>query len=55
VIGIGICKEMREVSLLVDAGRHRLEIVRPGYESLRKEFTAAPGEAVVLDLQLEEE
>ena len=42
-------------SLLVDAGRHRLEIVRPGYESLRKEFTAAPGEEVVLDLQLEEE
>ena len=42
-------------SLLVDAGKHRLEIVRPGYESVEKEFVATPGEEVVLKLVLEEE
>jgi hypothetical protein len=42
-------------SLLVDAGSHRLEVVRPGYESVEKEFVAIAGEEVELRLELEEE
>jgi len=42
-------------SLLVDAGSHRLEVVRPGYESVEKEFVAVAGEEIELKLELEEE
>lgn len=42
-------------SLLVDPGSHRLQIVRPGYESVEKEFVAVAGEPIELRLELEEE
>ena len=42
-------------SLLVDAGSHRLQVVRPGYESVEKEFVAVAGEVVELKLKLDEE
>lgn len=38
--------------LWIDAGKHRLEIVRPGYESSEKEFEAASGEEVDLTIEL---
>jgi len=39
--------------LMVDAGEHELEVVRPGYESKTTTFTAEAGEEVELTVELE--
>ncbi|MFN7960456.1 MAG: PEGA domain-containing protein [Thermoanaerobaculia bacterium] len=40
--------------LLLDAGSHRLEIVRPGYKSVEKRVNVRAGEEIELEIQLEE-
>ena len=39
--------------LVVAPGRHALEVVRPGYEAERREFTLEPGEVRVVDVKLQ--
>jgi hypothetical protein len=39
--------------LLIDAGPHRLEAVRPGWRPVTKDFTAEPGGDASIDLKLE--
>ena len=53
---IGTGAEIAQLSkgLLVDAGAHRIEAVRPGRKAVTKEFTAAPGEETSVDLSLDE-
>jgi hypothetical protein len=41
--------------LIVDAGEHELEIVRPGYQSTSRGFSVRSGEEVELVIQLEAE
>jgi hypothetical protein len=41
--------------LIVDAGAHRLEVVRPGWRSETRSFQAAAGEDVELEIELEEQ
>ena len=40
-------------SLLLAPGRHRIEIVRPGYRTAEQEIDAKPGESVPLSITLE--
>lgn len=40
--------------LILDAGKHRLEVVRPGYESKTVEFEVEPGEEARVSVELEE-
>jgi len=40
--------------LLVDAGAHTLEVVRPGFESARRDFEIDSGEQLRLDVELAE-
>lgn len=40
--------------LIVDAGSHTLEVVRPGYASERRDFSIAAGEDLQLDVELAE-
>ena len=39
--------------LILDAGEHRLEVVRPGYESKTVEFEVEPGEEARISVELE--
>jgi hypothetical protein len=41
--------------LILAPGKHTLQVVRPGYETLEKTFEVEPGEEVDLDLSLERE
>ena len=51
---LGIASEIGEErsGILVDPGEHRLEIVRPGYESRMLSFDAEAGGEVVLEVEL---
>ena len=41
--------------LIVDVGSHRLEVVRPGYQSETRSFVAVAGQQTEVPLELEEE
>lgn len=41
--------------LIVDAGEHEIEVVRPGHQAETREFTVAAGEEIELELVLEPE
>jgi hypothetical protein len=47
----GSAREASELRL--PPGRHRIEIVRPGYKTLDREVDIAPGEATELRIELE--
>ncbi|MGE0641723.1 MAG: PEGA domain-containing protein [Thermoanaerobaculia bacterium] len=41
--------------LILDAGEHELEVVRPGFESATRSFSVAAGDEVSLSISLDEE
>jgi hypothetical protein len=47
----GSGREVRRLGLSV--GRHRIDVVRPGYRPVTREVEVAPGEARTLDIELE--
>ena len=53
---LGTGKELAQLSagLIIEPGPHTLEVVRPGYETRRKQFTVPPGERLHIDLDLDE-
>ncbi len=53
---IGTGAEIAELpnGLLIDAGQHRIEAVRPGRRAVNKEFSAEPGSESRIDLTLPE-
>jgi hypothetical protein len=53
-VGTGAEIEQLPNGLLIDAGRHRIEAVRPGRRAVSKEFTAEPGGDSQVDLTLSE-
>lgn len=53
-LGTGVELGRLRARLWIDAGEHRLEIVRPGYESNETRFSAASGEEVDLTIELVE-
>jgi hypothetical protein len=54
---LGAASELRRLhaGLIVDPGPHRLEVVRPGYETRATEFDVEAGEEVTIELDLERE
>jgi hypothetical protein len=40
--------------LIVDAGSHQIEVVRPGYQSQSSDFTVATGQEIAVEVNLEE-
>jgi hypothetical protein len=54
---LGTGREMEQLSagLVLTPGSHRLQVVRPGYESEDVSFDSDPGEALELRVDLEEE
>lgn len=53
-VGTGAELEQLPNGLLIDAGPHRIEAVRPGRKPVSKEFTAEPGGDAEVDLTLTE-
>jgi hypothetical protein len=51
-VGTGNDLARRSSGLIVDAGEHRLSVVRPGRRSVERQFSAAAGEQVELDIEL---
>ena len=53
---IGTAGEIAQLpnGLLIDAGAHKLEAVRPGRRAMTKEFTAEAGSESKIDLTLPE-
>jgi hypothetical protein len=53
---VGTAAELEQLDngLLIDAGAHRLEAVRPGRRPMTKEFTAEPGGESTLSMTLEQ-
>lgn len=53
---LGAADELAHLSagLIVDPGRHTVEVVRPGYRSVRREVDVATGERLDLDIELDE-
>jgi hypothetical protein len=54
-VGTGDDLARLRAGMLVDTGRHTLEIVRPGYRSVQREVEVARGEEAVLRIELEPE
>ena len=40
-------------SLSLSPGRHRVEVVRPGYQTIEKEVQVGPGEPAEMTIELE--
>ena len=53
---LGTASELSRLhaGLLVDSGKHLLEVVRPGFEALEREFSVDPGEEQELSVDLGE-
>ncbi len=54
-VGTGEELSRRASGLVIDAGEHRLEVVRPGHRPATRRFSAASGEDVELEVELEDE
>jgi len=54
-VGTGDDLARLRAGMLVDSGRHTLEIVRPGYRSVQREVEVARGEEAALQVELEPE
>jgi hypothetical protein len=54
---VGTGEELSRLAsgLVIDAGEHRLEVVRPGHRPVSRRFSAEAGEGVELEVELEEE
>ena len=54
---LGSARELRSLhsALLIDPGKHVLEVVRPGYDSETERFEAKAGEEVEVEIELDDE
>ena len=54
-LGTGGEVTAREGRILIDPGKHRLQVIRPGFREQVTEFEVAPGKTVELDISLEKD